>query len=111
MTASRWFYYLVDIDSGDYQITVTSDRDVSVYIRKGTNDLPDTVTFDTVIKDDTDISFSSQMMTDLTKNGAIIAVHCQGEATDSTSFTVTLEMLENVMVRNSYEFLDLAATA
>ena len=51
------------------------------------------------------------MMKNLGEYGAIFAVHCVGSATDSTTFTVTLEQLENVMVRNSYEFLDLAATA
>jgi len=59
VTASRWFYYTIPADSGDYQLSLTSDRDVSVYIRKGTADLPDTVTFDAVIKDDTEIGFNS----------------------------------------------------
>jgi len=111
VTASRWFYYTVPAGSGDYQFTLTSDRNVSVYIRKGMVDLPDTVTFDAVIKDDTEISFIPYLMKNLAEKGVVLAVHCEGEITDSTTFTIELEQLENVMVRNSYEFLDLAATA
>ena len=51
------------------------------------------------------------MLKNLATKGAIFAVHCVGESTDSTSFSIQLEQLENVMVRNSYEFLDLAAAA
>ena len=44
-------------------------------------------------------------------SGAIVAVHCVGEPDETTNFTAKLSQLENVMVHNSYEFLDLAATA
>ena len=86
--ASRWFYYKVSGGLGDYQVSLTSDRNVSVYIRKGTLDLPDPVNFDAVIKDDTEISFNSQMLKSLADQGAIFAVHCEGETTDTTNFSV-----------------------
>ena len=111
MKASRWFYYTVPADLGDYQVSLTSDRDVSVYIRRGTTDVPDTVNFDAVIKDDTEISFNSQMFKNLASQGVIFAVHCVGETSDTTNFSVQLEQLENTRVINSFEFLDLAATA
>ena len=109
--SSRWFYYSVPAGTGDYQLSVTSDRDVSVYIRKGAIDLPDTVNFDAVVKDDTEINFNSQIFKNLDTQGLIFAVHCVGEETDFTTFSVQLESLESVRVRNSYEFLDLAAAA
>ena len=40
----------------------------------------------------------------------IFAVHCVSRLDNKTIFKVELNLLENVMVRNSYEFLDLAAT-
>lgn len=91
--ASRWFYYSVPAGEGDYQVSVTSDRDVSVYIRKGEVDLPDTVNFDGVIKDDTEISFNSQMFKKQAEKGVIFAIHCTGETSDTTNFSVQLEQL------------------
>lgn len=35
ISASRWFYYSVGADQGDFSINFESDRDVSVYVRKG----------------------------------------------------------------------------
>lgn len=55
-TASRWFYYSVGADQGDYSVSVTSDRNVSVYVMKGSSTLPDTINFDSFIKDDTAIT-------------------------------------------------------
>ena len=95
-------------NAGEFTLTLDSDREVSVYIRKGSNALPDTVTFDSLVKDETQISISSKMMN--FEKGGIFAVHCVGETDDKTTFKVELNLLENVMVRNSYEFLDLAAT-
>ena len=95
-------------NAGEFTLKIDSDREVSVYIRKGSLDLPDTVTFDSLVKDETQISISSQMMN--FEKGGIFAVHCVGGPDDKTTFTVELNLLENVMVRNSYEFLDLAAT-
>lgn len=89
--ASRWFYYSVPAGSGDFQFSLTSDRDVSVYIRKGDTELPDTVTFDAVIKDDKEISFNSQMFKNLASQGAMIAVHCVGQDADTTTFNVSLK--------------------
>ena len=44
-------------------------------------------------------------------SGAMIAVHIVGEPEDSTTFSIKLSQLENVMVKNSFEFLDLASAA
>lgn len=96
VSASRWFYYLVPADAGDVSINIASDRDVSVYIRKGSTELPDTVTFDALIKDETQITVSSKAMN--FTEGVILAVHCVGESDDQTTFTVELTQLENVMV-------------
>jgi len=76
----------VPADAGDFSLSVTSDRAVSVYIRKGTESLPDTVNFDSLVKDDTQIGVSSQMFN--FKSGAIFAVHCAGGSDDSTTFSV-----------------------
>ena len=43
--------------------------------------------------------------------GAIFAVRCAGTAEDTTTFSVQLAELENIQVKNSFEFLDLAASA
>lgn len=75
-------------DAGDFSWSVTSDRSVDVYIRKGTELLPDTVNFDSVVKADTQIGVNSQMF-NMTK-GAIFAVHCSGGEDDSTTFSVKL---------------------
>ena len=58
---------------------MNSDRDVSVYVRKGVSDLPDSVTFDALIKDDTQINIQSTMLGSATsEQGAIFAIHCVG---------------------------------
>ena len=75
-------------DAGEFTLKIDSDREVSVYIRKGSNDLPDTVTFDSLVKDETQISISSQMMN--FAKGGIFAVHCVGGSDDKTTFTVEL---------------------
>lgn len=91
VSASRWFYYEVPAGEVDWSVNVVSDRALSVYVRKGSVDLPDTVTYDSYIKDDTSITFSSQMMN--LSSGAMIAVHIHGEPEDSTSFTIKLTEL------------------
>ena len=42
--------------------------------------------------------------------GALLAVHVTGEETDTTSFMLQYAALQNVMIQNSFEFLDLAAS-
>ena len=100
--ASRWFYYLIPEQTGDFTLSLNSDRAVSVYIRKGVTDLPDTVTFDALVKDEMEIGLSSQMVN--FSKGAIVAVHCVGSSDDTTNFTVKLAM-------NDFVLLDLAAAA
>ena len=86
--ASRWFYYSIGADQGDFIISFTSDRNVSVYVRKGSVELPDTINYDSFIKDDTTITLYSQMMN--LSQGAMIAVHCIGEPDEQTTFSVSL---------------------
>ena len=88
--ASRWFYYLIPEQTGDFTLNLNSDREVSVYIRKGVTDLPDTVTFDALVKNEMSIGLSSQMVN--FSKGAIVAVHCIGASDDETNFTVQLAM-------------------
>lgn len=97
VSGNRWFYYLVPEDSGDVSISIASDRPVSVYVRKGTTDLPDPVTFDALVKDETQITFTSQVMN--FAEGVIIAVHCEGDADDQTTFTVDMSQMESVLVQ------------
>ena len=103
-----WTYYKIQSGTGDSaQLTVTSDKAVSVYVRKGLTDVPDTVTFDILDQETT----NSRLIID-GSDGAYIAIHCTGYAgTDSTTFTLTLDANESEMVKNSFEFLDLAAAA
>ena len=82
---------------------------MSVYLRKGLTDLPDTVNFDAYVKDDTKVTLSSNTMS--LSEGATIAIHCVGQEEDTTNFKVQLTLLENIMLKNSFEFLDLAASA
>ena len=49
VTASRWFYYSVPATEA-FDLQLVSDRSVSVYIRQGLDEIPDTQTFDSVIK-------------------------------------------------------------
>lgn len=88
---------------------MTSDRPVSVYVRKGTSSLPDPVTFDSLIKNESQIVVASNSMT--FTEGVIIAVHCEGSTDETTNFEAKVSQLQNIMVHNSFEFLDLAATA
>lgn len=88
VNASRWFYYSIPQNSGDFSLSISSDRELSVYIRKGESDLPDAVSFDSLVRDDTQINVTSQLM-NLSK-GAIVAVHCVGETEDTTTFNVQL---------------------
>ena len=53
VSGSRWFYYLVPANAGDFDLKVSSDRPVSIYIRKGEIELPDSVNFDFLIKSET----------------------------------------------------------
>ena len=93
VTASRWYYYKVPAGSGDFTFTVSSDRDVSLYVRKGDTDLPDTVTFDAVVKDDTSITLNSALLgSSAGQNGAILAIHCVGQPEDTTNFEVSLTL-------------------
>jgi len=34
--ASRWMYYSIPASSGDFSVTLSSDKNVQLYIRKGT---------------------------------------------------------------------------
>jgi len=49
VTAARWFYYSVPATSA-FDLQLVADRSVSVYIRQGLVDIPDSSTFDSVIK-------------------------------------------------------------
>ena len=52
--------------------------------------MPDTVTFDALVKNEMEIGLSSQMVN--FSKGAIVAVHCVGSTDDTTNFTVQLAM-------------------
>lgn len=108
VNGNRWFYYVVPEEIGDVTFSVNADRPVSVYVRKGTSELPDAVNFDALIKKEKQVLVSSQGLT--FTDGVIIAVHCEGAVEETTSFVAQLSQISNVMVRNSFEFLDLAAT-
>lgn len=43
--------------------------------------------------------------------GALIAVHVTGEESETTTYKLEYTPISNVMVQNSFEFLDLAASA
>ena len=75
VTASRWFYYSVPAGSDSFEITVSSDLDVSVYVRKGATDLPDTVTFDAVVLNSNQTTLPSSLLS--SDDGWMVAVHCQ----------------------------------
>ena len=62
-----------------------------------------------LLKDETQATLTSKLMN--FEDGATLAVHCVGQESDETQFKIQLNMLENVMVHNSYEFLDLQASA
>lgn len=86
-TGYRWFYFSLPT-TGDYSVSVNSDSAVSVYISKGTTNLPDPVNFDTLIKNEMTVQITQESL-DLSK-GAILAVYCTGDETDVTKFTITL---------------------
>jgi len=86
VNGSRWLYYFVPAYADDFILTVTSDRPVSVYIRKGGIELADSVNFDFLIKSETQISVTSKLMNFST--GGIIAVHCKGEPEETTNFSL-----------------------
>lgn len=107
MKGSRWIYYVLPEDIGEVTFTVTSDRPVSVYIRKSMGLLPDSVNFDSLVKKESRIEISTSLMT--FTEGVMIAVHCEGTLDETTSFEAQVSQLQNIMVHNSFEFLDLAA--
>ena len=61
------------------------------------------------MQNDSNIMITSDIMS--FEQGAILAVHCTGEATDNTTFSLQFSSLQNEMIHNSFEFLDLAASA
>ena len=108
VTASRWFYYSVPADSDSFEITVSSDLDVSVYIRKGATDLPDTVNFDAVIKNSNQITMPSSLLA--SEDGWMVAIHCQQESTDATTnFSIRIDRYTGRAAIDTIDFLDLAA--
>ena len=70
---------------------IQSDRPVHIYIRADTSELPDPVNFDAIIKNQVKSLITSDML-DISE-GAIIAVYCFGEVTDTTHFTTTGESI------------------
>ena len=73
-------------NAGDFDLNVTSDRPVSVYIRKGEIELADSVNFDFLIKSETQITVTSKLIN--FSAGGIVAVHCKGEPENTTKFSV-----------------------
>ena len=86
VSGSRWFYYLVPAKGDDFILTITSEPAVSVYIRKGEIELPDSVNFDFQIKSETQITITSKLM-NFAASG-IVAVHCKGEPDKTTNFSL-----------------------
>ena len=109
--ASKWHYYSMPANTeADFQATISSDRPVEVYLKKGiTQDLPDGVNYDLRITNETSVTLMSKMIS--MDQGAIMAVRCIGEESDETNFKLQFSELQNIMVHNSFEFLDLAASA
>ena len=65
----------------DFQATISSDRPVEVYLKKGiTQDLPDGVNYDMRITNETSVTLMSKLIN--LEQGAIIAVRCMGEESD-----------------------------
>ena len=83
VSGSRWLYYLVPANAGDFDLKVSSDRPISIYIRKGEIELPDSVNFDLLIKSETKIILTSKLMNFAA--GGIVAVHCKGEPEETTN--------------------------
>ena len=57
VTGKRWSYFLLPA-TGDYSVRIEATRNVSVYLRKGLTDLPDSVNFDAVIKKEKSIELT-----------------------------------------------------
>ena len=109
-TASRWFYYSVPADADDYEITVSSDNGVSVYVRMGDTELPDPSNFDSFIKNQTSMTFPSTMLD--SEQGWMLAVHVQGNSSDvTTNFSIKLNQYQGRSALDTIDFLDLAAAA
>ena len=76
--------------TGDYSIQVEATRNVSVYVRKGLTDIPDSVNFDSVIKKEKSIEVTQKTL-DLTA-GAIMAIYTMHEPTQVTDYSVKMVM-------------------
>lgn len=110
MTASRWFYYSVPADTDSFEITVSSDLGLSVYVRKGNTELPDPVNFDAVVKNQTSITVPSSMLP--SEVGWMLAVHVQGNSSDvTTNFSIKINEYTGRSALDTIDFLDLAAAA
>lgn len=76
----------------DFQATISSDRPVEVYLKKGiTQDLPDRVNYDMRITNETSVTLMSKLIN--FEHGAIIAVRCMGEESDETNFKLQFNEL------------------
>jgi hypothetical protein len=73
------------VSTGDFQVNFSSDKAVELYLRKGiSQDLPDGVTYDMRITNETRATIASNLMN--FEQGAILAVHCMGEESDTTTY-------------------------
>ncbi len=113
--ANDWFYYAVPTSqSGNFSLSISADKAVSTYVLKGDYSLPGTDAFDMLLKNETKVTLSSNLMN--FDQGAIVAVHCSDEmlAENPTRFKVQLHMLKDANMAasdGSSGFLDLAASA
>ena len=89
VTGMRWKYFLLPA-TADFSIQVEATRNVSVYVRKGLTDIPDSVNFDTVIKKEKSIEVTQKTL-DLTA-GAIMAIYTMHEPTQVTDYNVKMVM-------------------
>ena len=89
--ASRWLFYGLPADLGDFQLSLTSDRPVSIYVLKGSGTLPDAMTFDFLVKNENRVAITSNTLG--FDEGAILAVHCVAKPGESTSYSLQLDLL------------------
>lgn len=67
--ANGWFYYAVPstTDSGNFALNISADKAISTYILKGrgssaSGELPGANTFDMLLKNETKVTLSSNLM-------------------------------------------------